>query len=153
MKRKKEARLKIGGLARAAGVNLQTIYYYERRGILAPAVRLDSGYRLFDDGAVRKLRFIKNAQRLGFTLSEIAALLNLRVGRTDRCEPVLIKAETKLRQVEEKMKSLAGMGRSLRRLIADCRSKKTTDACPILECLETEDACRQKSSKRKEGFK
>lgn len=152
MSAKKGTFLKIGGLAKAAGVNLQTVYYYERRGILAPAVRLDSGYRLYDDGAVKKLRFIKNAQQMGFTLSEISDLLNLRVRQANHCGSVLVKAEKKLQQVDEKIKSLAGMRRILSRLVADCRSRKVTDVCPILESLETRKMRQEKRPKRKEGF-
>lgn len=128
--------LKIGELAKEAGVNLQTVYYYERRGILPPTDRMESGYRLYDEGAIKKLRFIKSAQALGFSLAEISSLLNLRVGPSARCGAALKKAEAKLREVETKIESLERLRRTLRGLISDCRGRKKTDACPILSSLE-----------------
>lgn len=136
MKTKRRPFLKIGELAKEAGVNLQTVYYYERRGILAPSTRLESGYRLYDSAAVKKLRFVKSAQALGFSLAEIASLLKLRVGRTSSCGSILKKAEAKLGEIETKIESLARLRRTLRSLISDCRNRNTTDACPILSSLE-----------------
>ena len=136
MKTKKSPFLKIGELAKEAGVNLQPVYYYERRGILAASARLESGYRLYDSGALKKLRFIKSAQALGFSLAEISSLLKLRVGRTARCGSMLKKAEAKLREVDAKIESLDRLRRTLRTLISDCRRRNTTDACPILSSLE-----------------
>lgn len=136
MKTKGRRFLKIGEMAKEAGVNLQTVYYYERRGILTPTERLESGYRLYDSTAVKKLRFVKGAQALGFSLAEIASLLKLRVARTSRCGPILKRAEAKLREIETKIESLARLRRTLRSLISDCRNRNTTDACPILSSLE-----------------
>lgn len=130
------AELTIGRIARGAGVNIQTVRYYERRGLLSPEAYRDSGYRLYSREAVRKLQFIKNAQKLGFTLEEIAGLLRLRVGRRSRCEDVRRKAEAKLKQVNEKLAGLKSMRRVLERLVRTCRDRKTTAACPILESLE-----------------
>lgn len=136
MKTQKRPLLKIGELAKEAGVNLQTVYYYERRGILAPSARLESGYRLYDSGALKRLRFVKSAQALGFSLAEIESLLNLRVGSPARCGAALKKAEAKLREVETKIRSLDRLRRTLRGLVSDCRGRKKTDACPILSSLE-----------------
>ncbi|MBI4375331.1 MAG: heavy metal-responsive transcriptional regulator [Elusimicrobia bacterium] len=126
----------IGRVARLARVNIQTVRYYERRGILSPDGRRESGYRLYSEEAVRKIRFIKNAQELGFTLEEIAGLLRLRVGRRTRCGDVRRKAETKLDQVNEKIVRLQSMRRVLNGLIHTCRRRGSTDACPILRSLE-----------------
>ena len=82
------AQLTIGQLARIVGVNVQTVRYYERLNLLAPSARRPSGYRLYSHEEERRLRFIKNAQALGFTLREIAELLALRVGSTARCGDV-----------------------------------------------------------------
>ncbi len=93
----------IGKLAKRAGVNRQTIFYYERRGLLSPAKRTDSGYRLYEPESVRVIRFIKNAQGLGFSLAEIAKLLKLRVGRRARCGTVRRQAEARLKIVKDKI--------------------------------------------------
>jgi MerR family mercuric resistance operon transcriptional regulator/MerR family gold-responsive transcriptional activator of gol and ges genes len=88
--------LTIGKLAKAAGVNIQTIRYYERRKLLWAKAKNQSGYRLYNDESLRKLRFIKNAQMLGFTLREIDELLNLRTTSVAGCKNVQGKAQTKL---------------------------------------------------------
>jgi MerR family mercuric resistance operon transcriptional regulator/MerR family gold-responsive transcriptional activator of gol and ges genes len=126
----------IGRLARSVGVSVQTVRYYERRRLLTPTRRKPSGYRLYDDEALRRLRFIKNAQALGFTLREIAELLALRVTKTARCGDVQRQAERKLRQVEARIRDLQGLRRVLKRLIKTCRARQPTDRCPILQSLD-----------------
>jgi MerR family mercuric resistance operon transcriptional regulator/MerR family gold-responsive transcriptional activator of gol and ges genes len=126
----------IGRLAKAAGVNIQTVRYYERRRLLAPTARTLAGYRVYGEEAVRRLRFIKNAQALGFTLEEIAGLLRLRVDSTARCGDVQRRAEGKLAKVAAKLKDLQAMARVLRQLIQSCQSGQPTDRCPILKSLE-----------------
>lgn len=129
--------LTVGRVARRAGVNLQTVLYYERRRLLSPARRSDSGYRLYAPETVRVIRFIKNAQALGFTLDEIAKLLRLRVRSRSRCEPVKRQARARLALVQEKIAGLRAMERTLRRLLKTCAARGTTDSCPILESLES----------------
>lgn len=126
----------VGTVARRGGVNLQTVLYYERRSLLAPVRRTDSGYRLYSPEAVRVIRFIKNSQRLGFSLAEISRLLKLRVGRRAQCAGVRRQAQTRLKVVEEKIAALRGMKRSLNRLIGNCSRRAMTAPCPILESLE-----------------
>lgn len=87
------SQLTIGQLAKSAGVHIQTVRYYERLHLLGPAARASSGYRLYGPEEERRLRFIKNAQALGFTLQEIAELLNLRVSSRARCGDVQRKAK------------------------------------------------------------
>lgn len=128
--------LTIGQLAKDAGVHIETIRYYERRHILGPTSRLPSGYRLYNREAARRLRFIKNAQALGFTLHEIEELLNLRASSKARCGDVQRRAETKLKHVEAKVRDLQALARSLRNLIRTCRAGQPTDRCPILQSLE-----------------
>lgn len=128
--------LTIGRVAKWAGVNVQTVRYYERRGLLLPDGRRDSGYRLYGEEAVRKLLFIRNAQGLGFSLDEIARLLRLRVGRTVRCGKVKRRAQARLKTVQGKIAGLRAMERVLQRLIRTCSVRGTTDRCPILESLE-----------------
>jgi MerR family transcriptional regulator, copper efflux regulator len=126
----------IGRLAKAGGVNVQTLRYYERLKLLTPTARKLSGYRVYGDKAIRRLCFIKNAQDLGFTLREIAELLNLRVSSVARCGDVQRKAEDKLKQVEAKVRDLRVLAGGLRSLIHSCRAGQPTDRCPILKSLE-----------------
>jgi len=130
--------LTIGRVATAVGVNIQTLRYYERLNLLNPTTRRPSGYRLYGDEEIRRLRFIKNAQALGFTLREITDLLNLRVRSSAQCGAVQRKAQEKLAQVERKVRDLQALARSLRGLIRACESGQATEACSILECLETQ---------------
>ena len=128
----------IGQLAKTVGVNIQTVRYYERLKLLSPSVRRPSGYRVYGENEERRLRFIRNAQSLGFTLHEIEELLNLRVSSTGRCGEVQQTAQTKLKQVEGKVRDLRALAKALRSLISACNASQPTDRCPILTSLETE---------------
>jgi MerR family copper efflux transcriptional regulator len=98
--------LTIGKLARAAGINLETVRYYERRGLLPKPPRTASGYRLFPAEAAVRLRFIRRAQELGFSLKEIRELLALRVSpRTSRAD-IRTRAQAKIVDIEDKIKGL-----------------------------------------------
>lgn len=134
-----ELTLTIGKVARATAVNLQTVRYYERIGLVKPDARRESGYRLYTDEAILRIRFIKHAQELGFTLQEISALLRLRVGRPTRCEEVRTKAERRLEDIRKKIAHLRRMEQVLVELITSCRNRTTTDPCPILRSLERND--------------
>ncbi len=137
--------LTIGQLAKQVGVNVQTVRYYERLKLLTPTDRKPSGYRLYGDEALRRLRFIKNAQALGFTLREIGDLLSLRVSSIARCGTVQVKAQAKLRQVEAKVHDLRALAQALRNLIRACQAEQPTDRCPILKGME-ENARRHEES-------
>ncbi len=126
----------IGQLAKAVGVNIQTVRYYERLKLLGPSARRPSGYRIYGEDEERRLRFIKNAQALGFTLQEIAELLKLSVTSTARCGDVQRRAQAKLTHVEAKVRDLQALARSLRNLIRGCQAGQPTDGCPILQSLE-----------------
>lgn len=128
----------IGKLAKAAGVNIQTVRYYERRRLLSATARKPSGYRLYGEEALQRLRFIKNAQSLGFTLQEIAELLNLRVNTAARCADVKRKAQAKLAGIEEKVRALKALTHALRHLIEACQAGLPTDRCPVLIALQDE---------------
>ena len=145
------AELTIGQLAKHSGVHIETIGYYERRHILGPTSRLPSGYRLYNHEAQRCLRFIKNAQALGFTLHEIEELLDLRVRSTARCGDVQQKAEAKLKHVEAKVRDLQSLATGLRRLIRTCRAQRPTAHCPILTSLEERRAGSTRSEQKKNG--
>jgi MerR family mercuric resistance operon transcriptional regulator/MerR family gold-responsive transcriptional activator of gol and ges genes len=130
--------LTIGQLAKEVRVNVETVRYYERLKLVTPTARRPSGYRVYGDEAISRLRFIKNAQALGFTLREIAELLNLRVSSKSQCGSVLRKAQAKLTQIEAKAQDLQALARALKDLIRDCRAGQPTDRCPILKSLEEE---------------
>ncbi|MBI4384444.1 MAG: heavy metal-responsive transcriptional regulator [Nitrospinae bacterium] len=130
------ANLKRGELARQCGVNGETLRYYEKRKLLAPPVRSSSGYRLYSQDDVARIRFIKNAQKVGFTLSDIEGLLKLRVEKNRPCESVLAKAQTKLMEVDKKLAGLKAMRKVLTRLIDQCERAAPTSQCPILESFE-----------------
>lgn len=128
--------MRIGEVADAASVNVQTVRYYERRGLLSEPPRTAAGYRRYEPGAVDRIRFIQRAQDLGFTLTEIGELLGLRVDDPDRCPAVAARAASKLGEVRRKIAELERMERVLAGLVASCRSRSRTSECPILQVLE-----------------
>ncbi len=128
--------LSIGQVADAADVNIQTIRYYERRGLFAAPKRTPAGYRQYADDAVARLRFIKHAQELGFSLQEIQELLGLRVRHGAACDTVEWKTRKKIEVVQQRIRDLQRMKRTLERLAAACAVRRPTAECPILEVLE-----------------
>lgn len=128
--------LRISEVARMAGVNPQTLRYYERRKLLPPARRTPSGYRQFRPEAVRVVRFIKRAQDLGFTLAEIVELLRLRAAPTRDRRKAREVATAKLHMVDEKIGRLQSIRGALAQLLGSCERAKATLHCPILEALE-----------------
>ena len=125
----------IGEAAEQAGVNVQTLRYYERRGLLTKPPRRASGYREFPDDAVRVVRFIKRAQELGFSLDEVEGLLKLRRGSRLNRRQIRSVAERRVRQIEQKISELARMRAALQRLVHACQ-EGTTLECPIIEALD-----------------
>lgn len=134
-----ELPLRIGAVALAAGVGVQTLRYYERRGLLTARRRTSSGYREYSVDAVRRVVFIRRAQAMGFTLDEIRALLALRVREQRRCEPVKLSAEVARGRVREQLTALQRMDEVLERLIRACDARDVTEECPILAALEPEE--------------
>ena len=128
--------LTIGRVAAQAGVNLETLRYYERRGLLPKPARGRSGYRLFRPDDVRRVKFIKHAQMLGFSLNEIAELLSLRVDRGTTCADIKQRAEKKILAINEKIQGLKHMKKALSAMSASCRGRGPTSKCPILEALD-----------------
>jgi MerR family transcriptional regulator, copper efflux regulator len=125
----------IGRLAEQAGVNIDTIRYYERNGLLPAPARRASGYREYDGADVERLRFIRRAKELGFTLKAIADLLSLTADRRSDMRGVKRKAEERLEQVEFKIKELQRVRRGLRKLIAACPGHGELARCPIVAAL------------------
>ena len=128
--------LTIGQLAKQGGVNLETIRYYERCGILPRPPRTVSGYRVFSDESVRRIHFIKRAQALGFSLKEIGGLLALRAWPNRSCANMRAKAKGKIVDIDAKIRTLTAMKRALTRLVAACDGGAEIGDCPILESLE-----------------
>ncbi len=128
----------IGKLALQADVTTDTVRYYEKEGLLAPASKTGAGYRLYDEDAVRRLRFIKQAQQCGFSLTEIRELLTLKNSDAACCKDVKSVAIAKKLQLEHKVRALQVMSQALSELIAICNNEtRPLDECPILAALET----------------
>lgn len=128
--------MKIGELARLAGVSVQTVRYYERRGLLGEPERRPSGYREYGDATVDRLRFIRRAQELGFTLSEIDELLVLRLDPGTTAADVKARATEKIAEVDRRIRDLARIREALEHLAGRCRGGRgPTGDCPLLETL------------------
>jgi DNA-binding transcriptional MerR regulator len=129
-------RLTIGKLAELADVSANSVRFYEREGLMQAPAKTDSGYRIYDMQAVERLHFIKQAQRCGFTLSEIQDLLRLRDEASSCCNDVRCKVIEKKLELEGRIKSMKAMSKSLDQLIADCSNgAKPADDCSILATL------------------
>lgn len=122
----------IGTLARQAGVNIETIRYYQRRGLLQEPPKPAEGYRLYPLEAVARVLFIKRAQRLGFSLEEIIHLLKLGEGN---CSETKALALQKLSAIESRLEDLERMRRTLQELVQQCESGAATAGCPIVSSL------------------
>lgn len=136
MKENGQRHLTIGALAKVAGVSVQTIRFYERKGLLKPSARLPSGYRLYDAECARRLNFIIQAKGLGFSLAEAKGLLGLRLRSAGNPDLVRAKVEKKLEDVLRKIAALQHLEKTLKRLAVDCRNRRVTDHCPIIERME-----------------
>jgi Hg(II)-responsive transcriptional regulator len=126
----------VGTVAKEAEVNIDTIRYYERQGLLPKPSRTRSGYRTFSESTVRRLRFIKNAQALGFTLSEIKQLFTLRIRVGSTCTDVRNRAESKQADIEQKIRSLQAMKRALQQLVSACTTHGPASECSFFENLD-----------------
>ena len=122
-------------LANSAGVNVETLRYYERRGLLPEPPRRASGYRQYSQDDVARLQFIKRAKELGFTLQEVQELLNLRVDPDTPCAMVKRRADLKIIDIEAKLQSLKRIKKALNKLAATCSGRGPVGDCPILEAL------------------
>ena len=128
--------LKIGDLAERSGVGVETIRFYERKGLIRQPEKSLSGQRRYPEEMVSRVRFIRAAKELGFSLQEIDELLELRVSPEVSCAEVRRKAEAKIEDVESRIESLQAMHGVLKKLVAACHVSKPTEECPILEALE-----------------
>src|SRR6266540_756663 len=122
-------------VAGRAGVNPQTLRYYERRGLLPRPPRSTSGYRSYPDETVRVIRFVKRAQELGFTLDEVAELLRLASGGPSSCDTARSLASARVDELAARIADLERMRDSLRRLVDTCERPWSERDCPLLDCL------------------
>jgi MerR family mercuric resistance operon transcriptional regulator len=126
----------IGQVARQAGVGVETVRFYERKGLIAQPKSPRAGYRHYPDDVVARIRFIRHAKDLGFTLSEIGDLLSLRARPRSSCAAVKIRAEEKIADIDERIRRLRRIRTTLKKLADACQNRETSAECPILEALE-----------------
>lgn len=129
--------LTIGKVARRSGTATETIRFYEREGLLDEPARSPAGYRHYRADAIARLRFIRQAKELGFSLREVKELLSLRATPGKSCTDIKARAKRKIDDIERRIASLARMKRALVKLSAACSGKGPLSACPILEALES----------------
>ena len=129
----------IGRAAKATGISVETIRFYERRGLISQPIRpKGGGARDYDDEAVARLRFIRQAKDIGFSLAEVAELLALRDDSSAGCASVRARAISKRREIADKLEKLKEMRDSLDGLIAACPGKGQLSECTILEAIESD---------------
>jgi MerR family transcriptional regulator, copper efflux regulator len=130
--------LTIGKIAQQTGVGVETIRFYERKGLIAqPLKPQDGGYRIYSSEIVQKVRFIRQAQELGFSLREIKELLALRADPGSDCADIRGHASEKLEEVEIKIAQLEKIGNALRTVIASCPSRGALEGCSIIAAMES----------------
>lgn len=140
------AALRTAEVAEQAGVNVETLRFYERKGILPEPPRRASGYREYPLETVERVRFIKRAQELGFSLREVQDLLDLRQTERAKAGRVRKVAEAKLEEIALKIQDLEAMKQSLTELLCACDGQKPIASCPIIETLSGCERCREKET-------
>ena len=133
--------LTIGKLAQAAGVGVETIRFYERRGLMQEPPRRASGYRQYPARSIRRLTFIRQAKDLGFTLKEIQELLELRASSDRTCGEMRNQLEIKIADIDRRLTDLQAMKGALVELHRTCDSTDPRAECPILDALESSQRC------------
>ncbi len=127
----------IGQLAKQSNVHVETVRYYERRGLIPKPPRTVSNFRMYSSENLRRVKFIKEAQGLGFSLKEIKNLLALRAAPRAKCADVRNYASQKISDIQERIRSLQRMRGSLEKLLRECSGDLPATECPILESLES----------------
>lgn len=140
--------LRIGEVAQQAGVNVQTLRYYERRGLLEEPDREPSGFRKYPSEAVQLIRFIKRAQELGFTLNDVEGLIVLRENHSRNRSRVRELAAARVRDIEEKIRQLRAMRKALGALVQACDCDAQRLECPIIEALDDPSTQKRRSGSR-----
>jgi MerR family mercuric resistance operon transcriptional regulator len=131
--------LTIGKVARLAGIGVETVRFYERQGLIDKPMRRESGYRQYSEDIVRRLRFIKRAKELGFTLKEIKDLLALQLESDRTCADVRRRAEVKIDDIEQRVRTLQRMKKALAKLTMACSGRGPVSQCPIIEAIEGDE--------------
>ena len=132
--------LTIGKVAKLAEVNVETIRYYQRRGLLAEPEKPYMGYRHYPADIVKHIRFIKRAQALGFTLNEVSVLMELEKARA--CGKTRARALDKINAIDQKLTGLTSMRKALAALVRQCKAGRSAKGCPIIRVLEESESSR-----------
>lgn len=128
----------VGKLAASAGVGVETIRFYQKRGLIPQPARRGSGYRMYDDDVVARIRFIKNAQALGFTLTEIAELIDLEHDPRAKCGDLQERSDAKIGLIDQEIAALTKMRNELSQLSSACQSDQPLAECRLMNCLAGE---------------
>jgi MerR family copper efflux transcriptional regulator len=126
----------IGQVAKQSGVSVETVRYYEKEGLLEKPERTESGYRQYNESVIERLSFIQQAKGLGFTLAEILELLSLEIKTETTSKDIKQIAQSKLHTIEEKIKMLKRMQRTLKDLVTQCDGQGSIEQCPILNAIK-----------------
>lgn len=127
--------MKIGEVSRLSGVGIETIRYYEKERLLREPERRPSGYRQYDGSTIERLDYIRRAKELGFTLAEIRELLELSFARQGCHVDICQRAEAKIADIEQKIRNLNAMKRSLGKIVRHCQTKRNDGSCPLVHKL------------------
>ena len=136
MKQPIQAEYTIGRLATAAGVNVETVRYYQKIGLIKEPLKPEQGFRKYSEKVLEQIQFIKRAQKLGFSLQEIADLFEMSDGH---CRDVRIRAEEKSDKIGKQIRDLQALQNTLTYLISACKAGKASQKCPIVETLLAQD--------------
>ena len=132
--------MKIGALAQQADVGIDTIRYYEREGVIPLPLRRESGYREYGDGDVARLRFVRRAKQLGFTLPEIRDLMDLTASASDDMAGLKVRAQAKVDDVNSRIDELIRVRDALQLLVTACPGHGALKTCPIMAALSEDVA-------------
>ena len=132
----KQEPLTIGQVAKRSGIGIETVRFYEREGLIEDPPRSGSGYRLYPEEAITRIQFTRRAKELGFSLKEIKELLSLSVSPGTTCKDIKNRAQAKLTDIEDKVRTLQRMKKVLAKVTAACSEEGPVSNCPILEAME-----------------
>ena len=137
--------LTIGTVAKNAGVGVETIRFYERQGLIEQPPRPVAGFRHYPEDTVMRVRFIRHAKKLGFSLQEIGELLDLSLESEQNCREVQIRTEAKISAISSRIAALEKMKGVLSQLVVACRTGDQTQKCPIIESIIEESSIEERS--------
>lgn len=137
----KNSVLRIGDLAKATGLGVETLRFYEQRGLILPMARQSSGYRIYDPETVHRLHFVQKSKALGFSLEEIKQLLELSNNVNESCHNVRGQVCAKLAEVQARIRDLQNLEQSLATLLNACDGSASIAHCPIVQSLQCQEPC------------